>query len=126
MKPAIVLSLVGLGVLLVALSGVWATLFPGTSSWTPDKAERLTELRRLLHNLAIAAASSPGDVSPRVATSPAAAQADYERLKPECDRLLAEVNAASSRPDAVASLLRWIGCSLAGIGLVVWYAGRQA
>jgi hypothetical protein len=125
-KSAIVMGLIGVGVLLVIISGVWASMFPGTASWTPEKAERLTELRRTLHNLAIAASSQPGSINPRVAASPAAAKADYDRLKPECDALLAEVKATSARPNNTATMLRWTGISLAGLGLVGWFAVRQA
>lgn len=126
MKGIVTASLISLGVLLVVVSSVWASMFPGTSSWTPEKAERLTELRRTLHNLAIAAGSQANEVNPRVAKNPATAKAEYDRLKPECDRLLEEVKTASTRPNRTASMLRWTGISLAGVGLVGWYAVRQS
>lgn len=119
-------GLISIGVVLVVLGSAWATMFPGTSSWTPEKAERLTELRRTLHNLAIAAGSPANEVNARVATSPVQAKAEYDRLKPECDRLLAEVNTASASPNRTASMLRWTGISLAAVGIVGWYAVRQS
>ena len=52
MKSAIVFGLIGIGALLLVLSGVWTTIFNGKSTWTPEKSARNSEIKSKLYNLA--------------------------------------------------------------------------
>ncbi len=59
MKLAIVFGLIGVGALLLLLSGVWTTIFSGKSAWTPEKAARASDVKSRLYNLAFVV-NAPG------------------------------------------------------------------
>jgi hypothetical protein len=122
MKPA-VFGAIGLGAMLILASGVWTTLFPATSSWTPEKAAHWTEIKHRLYELSFTVHGNTR--SPR-GPSPAAAKAEYDALQKENDELKAEFESAANRPNVIARLLKWTGISLALVGIVGWFAIRDS
>ena len=124
MKSVVVYSLIGVGLLLVVLSSVWNTLFPGTSRWTPEKATRSAEVKDRLHNLAFVV-NAP---KPNLQRGQDLGQlkAEFEQLKKENDALNADFSAASETPKTVATIFKWSGISLAAVGLIGWYAANQS
>jgi hypothetical protein len=125
MKLAAAFSLIGLGLLLLALSGLWPKLFPGTSMWTPEKAARWAEIKDRLHNLSFLVNSPRARVSMHRGPELGQAKAEYDRIKQEGEQLRAEFEAAASRPQTVATILKWSGISLAGLGVVGWYVVKN-
>jgi hypothetical protein len=125
MKSGIVFALIGFGFLLLVLGGFWTTLFPGTSTWTPEKSQRQTEIHRRLHNLAFVVGSSQ---PPSMHRGPEAGKAkqEYDELKKEADELAAEFSSAHDRPQTVAKILKYSGISLAVLGIIGWYAVNQS
>jgi hypothetical protein len=96
MKSNIVLGVLGIGVVLVVLSGMWSTLFPATRNWTPAKEERWQAVKARI------------------------------QLLIENEQLKADFDSATNGPKRVAAMLRWSGISLACVGIVGWYAVRQS
>jgi hypothetical protein len=121
MKFVIVFGAIAIGLLLVVLSGVWPSLFPGTSSWTPEKANRWGKIKDRLHNLSFVV-NNPRALSMHGGPELGEAKAEYERIKKEGEQLKAEFESAAARPTTIATSLKWIGISLAAIGIVGWYA----
>jgi len=125
MKLAVSFGLMGVGLLLLALSGVWPTLFPGTAIWTPEKAARWAEVKDRLHNLAFTVNRAETRVSMHSGSDPAATKTEFEQLKAEGELLKADFELAANRPHAVSRILKWSGISLAVLGIVGWYAVKQ-
>src|SRR5262245_43136970 len=51
MKLVIVFGLIAIGFLLLILSTLWVSLFPGSSSWTLEKDQRLSAVRGRIDTL---------------------------------------------------------------------------
>jgi hypothetical protein len=121
-----VLSLLSVGLVLLILSGVWTSMFDGSSSWTADKAKRNAELRSRLHTLALVVDES--SIAPSMHNGPdlGKAKEEYEQLKKERAELNAEFQSASGGPRTAAKVMRWTGLSLAVIGVIGWYAVNQS
>jgi hypothetical protein len=124
MKLAIVFGLIAIGFLLVALSSIWPSLFPGTSTWTPEKAERWAEIKDRLHNLSFIV-NNPRGPSMHRGPELGTAKEEYERIKKEGELLKADFESAAARPTTIATSLKWTGISLAAIGIVGWYAVKN-
>jgi hypothetical protein len=125
MKSGIVFALIGLGFLLLMLSGFWTTLFTGTSTWTPEKAARQEEIHRQLHNLAFVVGGTQAS-SMHQGPERGKAKQQYDQLKKEADSLAAELDSARNTPQTVAKILKWSGISLAILGIIGWYAVNQS
>ncbi len=126
MKVVVSFGLIGLGLLLLVLSGLWPTLFPGTAIWTPEKAERWAVVKDRLHNLSFAVNRAETRVSIHSGGDPSATKQEYEQLKIEGAQLKADFETAASRPSTVSKYLKWTGISLSAIGIIGWYAAKQA
>jgi hypothetical protein len=126
MKSSIAFALIGLGILLLVLSSVWPRLFPGTSTWTPEKASRWAEIKDRLHNLSFLVNNPRARVSMHSGPELGAAKAEYDRIKKEGEQLKAEFEAAAVRPSTVARVLKWTGISLAGLGIIGWYVVKES
>lgn len=122
-----VFGLIGLGLMFVILSGVWSSLFPGTRTWTSEKAAEWSKIQVRLHNLAPIVNHPTG---PRVSMhrGPEAGQAkqEYDRLTAEDKVFAAEFQSAHDSPYTIARVLKWCGISLALVGLIGWYAANQS
>lgn len=125
MKVA-VFGLIGAGMLMLVLSGIWPTLFPGTSTWTPEKAARWGEVKDRLHNLGFTVNNSKAPVSMHSGPELGTAKEEFVRLNAEGDQLKATFELAHDRPLKVSKFLKWAGISLAAIGIIGWYALNQS
>jgi hypothetical protein len=118
MKSAAV-GAIALGLFLLMASGLWTTLFPGTSSWTPEKGTRWGQVKDRLNALSFIVHRPPGKMHSGPDWGPL--KAEYDQLQREHEQLKAEFESASSRPNTIAAALKWTGISLAAIGLFGWY-----
>jgi hypothetical protein len=124
MKNLIASGAIGLGLVLLIASSVWLQLFPPTLSWTPEKAARLSEVKAELNNLGaqLYTATKRTYGGP----DPATIKVQYDALQNEFDQLKADFDSAMDTPNAISTILRWTGITLAVIGIVCWYAVKQA
>ncbi len=126
MKYAAVFGVIGIGFLMLLLSGLWPTLFPGTSSWTLEKAERWAVVKDRLHNLSFIVNSPKAKISMHSGPELGKAKQEFDQLNEEGNQLKADFESAHDRPETVAKVLKWSGISLAILGLVGWYAVKQS
>ena len=124
MKSVVVSGIIGLGIILFLLSGLWTTMFPPTARWTDEKSKRSTEVKTRLYNLSFVV-NSP---RPNLQRGQDLGQlkAEYEQLQKENEGLIADFNSATETPKSVSRFLRWSGISLAVIGVIGWYAINQS
>ena len=126
MKSAVVLGAISLGFALLLMSGLWSTLFPATSTWTTEKAERWSEVKHRLHNLSFVVHAPPGRTKMYGGPDPAQAKQEYDQLDKEEKVLSAEFQSAYDRPNTIATFLKWTGITLAGLGILGWLAVRES
>lgn len=123
MKSAIVFGLIAFGFMLLIASSMWTTLFPATSTWTEEKAQRSSDVKARLTDLG-PLVNSPkkrmhsGDDLGKLA-------AEFAELRKENDVLNAEYESAAVRPHTTARILKWTGILLAVVGIVGWYAVKN-
>src|SRR5262245_28460058 len=120
MESAGAVGIVGLGFLLIAMSGIWTTLFTGASSWTPEKSARSSEIKNRLHNLSFIVNSPKPNL--QRGDDIGKLKAEYVQLVKENGELNAEFASATEGPKTVSKILKWGGISLAVLGMVGWYA----
>ena len=118
MKSAIVFGVLGIGVFLLLLSTLWASLFPATSTWTDEKAIRSADVKAKMAYLG-AIVNSP---NPRSAADQQKAKAEFDALVAENKQLNDEFTSAAETPQTVSKIMKWSGISLAIIGIIGWYA----
>jgi hypothetical protein len=124
MKSAIAMGTIALGFLLLVASGLTASLFPATSTWTVEKAQRAAKVKDRLSNLGPIVNST----RPRMhgGVDPAQLKIEFDSLIKENEQLNSEFESAANGPKTVSNLLKWTGISLAGIGIAGWFAVREA
>jgi len=125
-KPGVFFGAIGLGMLLLILSGIWTTLFPGTSSWTQEKSELWMKTKDRLHNLGFVVANPTGHVSMHSGPETGQAKQEYDRLIVESDRFAVEFQSAYDRPRTISAILKWTGISLAVLGIIGLYVVNQS
>jgi hypothetical protein len=125
MKVA-VFVLIGVGMSMLVLSGIWPTLFPGTSTWTPEKAARWAEVKDRLHNLGFTVNNPQARISMHGGPELGKAKEEFDQLNLEGDQLKATFQSAHDSPHTVARILKWTGISLAIVGIIGWYAVSQS
>jgi hypothetical protein len=113
MKSAATFGLMILGLLLLVVSSLWSSLFPPTSRWTDEKAQRAAEVKAKLNNLG-PIVNGPA----RMHRGP-----DPATLKSEFD---AEFVSAAEAPKNASSVLKWTGISLTAIGVIGWYVVKNS
>jgi preprotein translocase subunit Sss1 len=123
MKLAVIGTII-LGFVLFALSSLWTTLFPPTNSWTPEKADRLSEIRERLNELGFMLQRASANRM-HSGTDLGPVKAEYDSLNKEFDELKVEFETAAERPNTVSTVLEWTGISLAIVGIIGWYAVKQ-
>lgn len=126
MKQAAVFGMIGVGLLLVVLSSMWVTLFPGTSSWTEEKASRWAEVKDRLHNLSFIVNAPPGSVRMHGGRDYGEVKTEYDQVKAEAEQLRGEFESAYNSPRTTSMILKWTGISLAGIGIVGWLVVKDS
>jgi hypothetical protein len=125
MKSSLALGILTFGIVLLVLGGVWAGLFPGTSTWTPEKSARHSEIKDRLHNLGYIVDSASRQPGMHRGSDPGPAIEEYKRLKKEFDDLNSQLQSVQITPNRVASILKWSGLSLAAVGVVGWYVAKN-
>src|SRR5687768_5757780 len=98
MKSAIVFGAIILGFTLLVLSGLWAKLFPATSSWTPEKATRSAEVKDRLNNLSFMLNRPP---SMHRGSDTGTLKAEFDQLMKENEQLNSEFQTAYDRPNTI-------------------------
>jgi hypothetical protein len=125
MKSAMAFGLIGLGVLMLVLSGVWVSMFPGRSSWTDEKARHWSDVKNRLSELSFIVNAPTGVRKMHGGPDPAKAKTDYDALKKEHEELAADFSGAYNTPRTTSKVLKWGGISLALVGLIGWYAVKN-
>jgi hypothetical protein len=123
MKSAIPFGMIVVGVLLIVVSSLWAYLYPGTSSWTDEKATRAAEVKARLSDLGPLV--NPPVRRMHSGPDPASLKAEFDALQKENEQLDADFKSAAERPNVISKMLKWSGISLAVLGIVGWYAVKQ-
>jgi hypothetical protein len=122
MKSMVAFGLIGLGLLMLVLSFAWVAMFPGTSSWTKEKADRWGQVKDRMHNLAFTVNAPPGTIKMHSGPDLGQAKAEYDELTKENEQLTNDFNHVYNTPRTTATFLKWGGICLAGVGLIGWYA----
>src|SRR5262245_44748760 len=123
MKTTIILGVLVLGFVLLGASAAWTALFPTTSTWTNEKAQRSAEVKDRLATLGMLI-NNPKRLRP--GQDAATLKAEFERLDAENSQLNSEFESAHFRPKSASRYLKWTGISLTVIGIIGWYAAKQA
>ena len=122
MKP-LAISAIALGLLLLGLSQAWTSIYP--SSWTPEKAEQWATTKDRLHNLSFIVNAPEGSEAPRRHANREEAKREYDQVKATATKLQAELDGAIDGPKRVATILKWSGVVLLGVGAVGAYAAAN-
>jgi hypothetical protein len=123
MKSAATFGLMIIGLLLLAASSLWASLFPPTSRWTEVKAQRATEVKARLNNLGPIVNGPP---RMHRGPDPATLKSEFDALVKENAQLDAEFVSAAEAPKKASSFLKWTGISLTAIGIIGWYVLKNS
>lgn len=126
MKSMIAFGVLGVGLLLLAVSVLWSALSIGSSAWSPEKGQRWTEVKDRIHNLSFMINGPPNRLSKRGGPDMAALKQEYDALKKENEELKVQFESAYNSPRTASSVLKWTGISLAGLGIVGWLAVRNS
>jgi hypothetical protein len=121
MKAAAI-GAVALGFVLLASSALWSSVFSSSSSWSPEKSERLAHVKDRITNVGSVLARPP---SMHRGADLGQLKAELEELKKENEQLNAEFQSAYDAPRIMTKVLKWGGISLAVICLIGWYAANQ-
>jgi hypothetical protein len=123
MKSAATFGLMILGLLLLVVSSLWSSLFPPTSRWTDEKAQRAAEVKARLNNLGPIVNGPP---RMHRGPDPATLKSEFDALLKEDTQLDAEFVSAAEAPKKASSLLKWTGISLTAIGIIGWYVVKNS
>jgi hypothetical protein len=123
MKP-VALSAIGIGFLLLVLSSAWSALFPPTSSWTEEKAQRASKVKERLSNIGPIVTGATHNLYR--GPDPATLKAEFDALKLENEQLNADFTSATEKPQVTSKILRWTGIVVAIVGIIGWYAVSQS
>ena len=121
MTKSILLSTVAiaLGLLLIGGSVIYPRMADPRAHWSEGQAETLTDLARQLKEIMHERenATSAAECA-RIDLEAEAAMKAYRQAE-------AELNAARTRSERPAVVLRWSGTLCLGLGLFVYYAARR-
>jgi hypothetical protein len=126
MKSAVVFGLIGVGLLLLFASGVWVAIFPGTSKWSPEKDQRLSEVGTRLHVLRFKIGTAEANPSMHGGPDLIQAKAELASLTEENKSLTDEFRGIQAKPHTVSKFMKWSGISMALVGIIGWYAISQS
>lgn len=124
MKSNLVVAAIVAGLLMVVLSLFWVKLFPGNSSWTPEKAAEWAEVKDRLHNLSFIVNAPPGREPSRRQMDMAAVRNEYDQVKERSEQLKAEFTSAYDSPRTMSTVLKWTGLAIVAVGVVGGFAIR--
>jgi hypothetical protein len=122
---AAAMAVMALGLLLVVLSAAWTSIFPSSAKWTLDKEAHWQKVKGRMHTLSFVM-SDPKQADPRARQDAASAKAEFDKLKLEDDVLKADFSSAYDTPRTTSTILKWTGLSIAGVGVIGYYAVNQS
>ncbi|QDU57558.1 hypothetical protein [Aeoliella mucimassa] len=113
------------GILLLVLSFLWGTLASGSSAWTEEKSQQLSDLGAETNMLQfqIEAAKQNPTSDPR--QSPEYLQAQYEKKLEEYNQLNEEFESARDSPGTISAIMRYSSIALIGVAVVVLLVARN-
>jgi hypothetical protein len=126
MKSAVVLGMIGVGLLLLLVSGVWTSVFPGTSSWTQEKDDRLAAVGKRMHVLSFIVGNAEANPSMHGGPDLPKAKAELAAVAEENKALMDEFKGVQARPQTMSKFMKWSGISLMLVGICGWYAISQS
>jgi hypothetical protein len=124
MSARISIALVALGCVLVGFSFAVPSLLGGRNAWTDNEAADLADAQTMVHALRGEAAA---DFQKRHGDSSTASQQIAARLEAAETRykhLNANLDAARTKGQSTALILRWSGAAVAVLGFVLLAASR--
>jgi len=124
MKSAVAMGVAGFGIALLVLSTIWASLSRAESNWTEEKANRSIEVKARLAYLG-GQINNPKR-SMHAGPDPAELKTEFDALKKESEQLNAEFSSVAERPNTIAKYMKWTGIGLAALGLIGWFAVKEA
>jgi hypothetical protein len=126
MKSALPVAAVTLGVVLLAISFLWAIVFPASASWTPEKSEKLTSLGNRATEIQLQLDKAQTRPSMHSGQNPAELKEELEKVSAEYKVLYAEFSGASKAPESSSRFLRWAGIAFVVAGGLTVFATRGA
>jgi hypothetical protein len=126
MRQMIVFGIIGLGLLMLALSAVWVSMFSGEAGWTKEKADHWGDVKNRIHNLAFLVNAPPGTIKLHSGEDLGQLKAEYDQLQKENEQLKAEFSGDYDTPRTASKALKWAGISLTLVGIIGWYAVSQS
>jgi hypothetical protein len=123
MKSVLPTAAVAVGLLLLLGSAVWATLFPPSRTWTPEKSARLTTVGNECSAIKLQLSNLGNRTSPTGET-PAELKAKFDKLDAEYKQLYQEFTGATESPKTAKRFLWWSGIAFVIAGSVVVFANR--
>jgi hypothetical protein len=126
MKFLIVFGLIGIGFLLLILSGLWPMMFTGEQTWTPEKAARWAEIKDKLHNLSFYVNNPKTRTKMHSGPELGQAKAEFDRLTAEGEQLKVEFESAAQQPQTMSRIFKWTGIFFAAVGVIGWFAVNQS
>jgi len=121
-----VFGMIGIGFLLLLLSGVWSSLQPGTSAWTNEKDRRLSEVSDKMHLLTAKIATAESRPSMHGGPDLPKAKAELATIVEENTMLMNEFKGVQAKPHTIAKMMKWSGISLTIVGICGWYVLNQS
>lgn len=117
---------IGIGLLLLFASAIWVSMAPGTSSWTQEKDQRLTQIGNRMHLLQFQVGNAESKPTTYGGIDLPKSKAELAGLKEENKQLMDEFKGIQAKPYRIATVMKWSGISLAIVGIVGWYAVNQS
>jgi hypothetical protein len=117
MKTAVVLSLLVLGLILFCTGALWPKIFPATTTWTDEKANRTAEVNERIAALNYVQ-SQP--ISMHAGEDRGLVQRELIDLMREKDQLNSEFHDAVARPHTASLVFRISGLFIAAVGVCAW------
>jgi hypothetical protein len=125
MKSFVSTATFTVGVLLVAFSAAWSTLFASSDRWSQEQETELTELgneTRLLRFKIVEAQARPRMHSGQ---NPGELIVEHRKVREQYDKLKAEFEGVRDRPASTARALRWTGIALVSVAGLLLVASKD-
>jgi hypothetical protein len=125
MKNVLAPVLVLIGLALVVLSFFWASLFPPSQSWTPEKNEQFTKLGTELTRLGFAVVQAENNPTMHSGENLGDLKKKHSEVKQEFDLLKSEMESVRDAPANTGSGIKWLGIAVAAVGGVLLFLNQQ-
>ncbi|MEM9352698.1 MAG: hypothetical protein AAGA92_06775 [Planctomycetota bacterium] len=117
---------IGIGIVLLLLSVLWPLLFPATSSWTDEKAQRLGQLGKEAHVAGAKLAAAKRGSNMLGGESVVVLQEKFDNLMSEADTLREEFESADQAPKAASTLFKYAGIGVLALGIGLHFVTKDA